>query len=169
MAFGQPASLWGGNCVLEWNCPRPIKWEHPSGPPWHLCLCICLLQPRNNGIGWGEVPRLTLSGAMEIRRSGEERTQVSKELRLKVLTAAQTWVLGPWMQPSWVMFAWKNNLEVPPWSLFLFFPSSRRFVVSGKKRKEKLLGLECKTTGLLKKCLFFCKVCFSSDGSQDAL
>lgn len=61
---------------------------------------------------------------------------------------AQTWESGPWTQPSRGMFARKNNLEASSWALFHFSSSSRRSVVSGRKRKEKLLGLECKTTGL---------------------
>lgn len=44
---------------------------------------------------------------------------------------------GPWLRPSWGMLAWKNHLEASSWVLSLFSPSSRRFVVSGGKKKKK--------------------------------
>lgn len=97
-----------------------------------------------------EVARTHPSGAEEekTRVSLESGTQVSKGPQHRLGTL----VLGC---GHLSMFAWKNNLEVSSWALFLFSPSSRRFVVSGKKRKEKLLGLNVKPQDLKKKSVYF--------------
>lgn len=62
---------------------------------------------------------------------------------------SKLWDAPSWVLPCWFVFVFvsKNNLEVSSWPLFLFPPSNRRFVVSGEKGKEKLLGREYKTTG----------------------
>lgn len=81
----------------------------------------------------------------------------------------EQWDAASWVLPCWLVFLSKNNLEGPSQPFSIISSSNRRFVASGKKGKEKLLGLECKTAGFFHKCLFFCKVCFPSNGSQDAL
>ena len=58
------------------------------------------------------------------------------------------------------MFAWKNNREGFLVTFSFFLTPAEDLWYLEKKKKGKLLGLECKTTGLFKKVFIFLQSLF---------